>query len=171
MKPDDFDHVIDAAAREMVDRTPGRSLGRTVMRRVREEPASNRQRFVWVAAAASVVLLCGILAVVGLRRTPAPARPDVSAARSVVLAPSSAPAEIIPAPAPAAPHVAGPSGGGSRPVINHLVTNDSLAIEFIETAPIVVGEIELPPIENQPASVARIEIEELTIPPLTVSND
>ena len=52
----DVDRAIDEAAAAMMAREPGRALGYTVMARVRETAPASPRRFVWVSAAAGMLV-------------------------------------------------------------------------------------------------------------------
>ena len=179
MSEHDLDRLIDSAAEQMVARDPSDSLGARVLSRVRErqmEEGPRRRVFVWATAAASVALLCGTVAIL-ITRSPVPTQPASAPAQSIVLQPPAAPVDQgVPVPSPPspsqdrAPIVAAVAEPALRPM--RLPPPEvSSVIEPLEAEPIVLSAIEVPLLEQETHSIARIEIEALTIEPLTASND
>jgi hypothetical protein len=168
----DIDRAIDAAAAAMMTREPGRSLNSAVMARVREGEGarSSSRTFVWTAAAA--VIVCAAIAAALMYGAPLhmPALPQ---AHTLATAP---PASTVAAPSMVAdvamsvrrraaavesvmPRVALPPADMPRMV-------------FLDADSIAVAEIELPPLEpDSSASMEVLNIDQLTIEPLSASND
>ncbi len=172
MNNQECDRLIDRAAAQIVAREPGRALTRAVMASVREPEAPVPGRFIWATAAATAVL-CGAIAIAVVNRTPAPATQAPAPARPLVVqlaVVTAAPPVLRPETARARPAVAVTvANQRSSPVL--LPPNDVSAIDPLETEPISVSAIEVPPIENQTTSIADIGIGDLTIDPLAASND
>lgn len=168
----EIDRAIDTAARRMIGREPGRTLSHSVMARVREgvEPAPPR-RFMWMTAAAGIVL-CGAIAIGLMNRAASGVVPPPSAAQM----PFGVPPAIPDAPAANDRHVV-PARRAAAAMTTKVATSlqpplDYVSpIEPIETEPIVFSAIEVPRLEHETTAIAAIDIEALTIAPLTTSND
>ena len=166
----ELDRAIDAAAGAMVGREPSRSLGYSVMARVHEGRRSAPRRFVWMTAAASLVL-CGAIAIALMSRTSAIVFSPPQAARL----PVGEPAIVADAPVTIVSDLTStrrvvptaPSASRSRVAL----PVDVSPIDPIQTEPIVLSALELPPLEREFTSIDTIEIEPLTIEPLAASND
>lgn len=173
-----LDRAIDTVAEGMMAREPGRTLSFEVMTRVRGETRSAPARFVWITAAATFVLLCA-LAIVLLNRGPAavvPAPPSASpppplaAAQPLVIAVAPVPAVQEIAPRLRTIKVGASTARGVASTVQ-VPPNDDSAIEPIEMQPIVLSTIELPQLEREMTLIDTINVEALTIEPLTASND
>jgi hypothetical protein len=169
----ELDSAIDAAAGAMMAREPSRSLGYTVMARVRDEHAPAPRRFVWVTAAASLVV-CGAIAMTLISQTPAIIAPLPRAAELTVGQPPVLPSASVTIVAGAAPahrpiHIvrSTPSATTRAP----LPPSDVSSIEPIETDPIVLSSINVPQLERETTAVDALNVEPLTIEPLAASND
>jgi hypothetical protein len=168
----ELDRAIDAAAGRMMAREPGRALSHNVMARVREGAAPAPRRLVWIAAAASIVLcaaiatalMIGPAAVVPL--TPdAPSmafgQPDIA-----TLPPMTVALETPSAHRNARATIAARSTSPAPPP-----PSDVSPIAPIETEPIVLSTIDVPVLERDTAVIDVLNIEPLTIEPLSASND
>jgi len=169
----ELDRAIDTAAGRMMALEPGRALSYTVMARVRERHTPAPRRFVWIIATACLVL-CGAMAIVLMYRAPAtiiappPPRavvvgqPPVATSPPVRVAPeTAAPLRRIPR-APLAARVVSPVQ--LPPCIVSGITP-------IETEGIALSAIDVPGLEREAAVIDVLDIEPLTIEPLTASND
>lgn len=168
MNERDLDRAIDAAAGAMMTREPSRSLGYSVMARVREDHAPAPRRFAWVTAAASLVV-CGAIAMTLISQTPAPVAPLPRAVQLTVGQPpvmSSAPVLIV-TDAPPARRVSRAAHGAMR----ELPPSDASPIEPIQTEPIVLSAIDVPQLERETTAIDALNVEPLTIEPLAASND
>ena len=168
----ELDRGIDAAAGAMVAREPSRSLGYNVMARVREGTRSAPRRFVWMTAAASLVL-CGAIAIAVMSRTSAIVLSPPQAARLPIGEPPIVADGRATAVTDATPirRVPSTARGASRAQSRASVPIDVSPIDPIEAEPIVLSALELPPLEREFTSIDTIEIEPLTIEPLAASND
>jgi len=172
MNERELNRAIDAAAGAMVAREPGRSLGHSVMARVREGDAPAPRRLVWMTAAASLVL-CGAIAIAVMSRTSAIVLLPPQAARLPIGKPpivADVPVTIISdttSTRRVMPRAPGVSRAGARVAL----PIDVSPIDPIETEPIVLSALDLPPLEREITSIDTIEIEPLTIEPLAASND
>jgi len=171
----ELDRSIDVATQEMMAREPSRALGHNVMARVRGETRPLRTTFVWVTAAASLVVLCA-LAIALINRGPAALVPAPQSASPLVAA---QPPAVAAAPVPVVREMAParPAGNIRTPASSNVVSavqlppTDISPIEPIEAAPIALTAIDVPQLERETTSIATIDIEALTIEPLTASND
>ena len=168
----EIDRSIDVATQEMMAREPSRALGYNVMARVRDDAAPAPWRFVWMTAAATLVLLAAI-AIAVTSRTPVIIAPLPSAAQLPVKPPAVPNDPIIVAEAVPTrrtiPAVRGASSVRSRVP---LPLTDASPIEPIQTEPIVLSTIDVPRLEPEaPTLIEALEIDELTIEPLAASND
>ncbi len=156
----------------MMAREPGRALDYTVMARVRERNAPAPRRFVWVVATASLVL-CGAIAMALMYRAPATIIAPLPAARTVVV---GHPPVATPPPMMVAPE-APPRRIPRAPLAAHAVSpvqlppSDVSGITPIETEGIALSAIDVPVLEREAAVIDILDIEPLTIEPLTASND
>jgi hypothetical protein len=174
MNERELDRAIDAAAGAMMTREPSRSLGCTVMARVREDVKPSSYRRLWVTAAASV-LLCAAIAAGLMYRTP-PTIPSMPAAQPFVLA--APPVITEPAlmaanevrPAPVRRRDSASASERRAPAV--LLPVEISPIEPLEAEPIAVASIDVPRLQpDPPVSIKALEIDELTIEPLAASND
>jgi hypothetical protein len=183
MKGQGRDRIIDRAAAEMIGREPDRSLRQAVMARVRESRAAAPRRLAWAASAAAAIL-CGAIAIALMNREAVP----LVTGRDIQLPESTADAPVLVPPddrtylqspqAITGNEAARVSAAAiTRPAPKRMQTatlppNDVLAIiEPITADPLVLSSIEVPLLDNPPTAVERLEIEALTIEPLTASND
>jgi hypothetical protein len=169
----ELDRAIDAAAGAMVAREPSRSLGYSVMARVREGKGPAPRRFGWMTAAASFVLF-GAIAITVMSRTSVTLAPLPRAAQLVVgqppvtpRAPAAAVAEALPTRPVIREPLAASRAGRRAP----LPLNDVSPIEPIHTEPIVLSSIDVPQLERETTAIDTLTIEPLTIEPLAASND
>ena len=168
----ELDRAIDTAAGRMMAREPGRALSYMVMARVRERNTPMPRRLVWLLATASLVL-CGAIAIALMYRAPATIIAPPPAARTVVVGQplvATLPAVMV---APEAP----PRRIPRAPLAAHAVSSvqlppsDVSGITPIETEGIAVSAIDVPVLEREAAVIDILDIEPLTIEPLTASND
>jgi hypothetical protein len=176
MNETDLDRVIDRAAAEMIKRQPSPALRHAVMARIREPRRTAPRRLIWATVATSAIL-CGAIAIALMNRAPS----SSVAGRDARLTPNvMLPSAIVEPSVPGSGHVASvvesapPVARATprrapRPTV--VPTDLPSSIESLTPEPLVLPSIDLPPLENQAASVERIEMEELTIEPLTASND
>lgn len=171
MNEQDLDRIIDTAAAEMIAREPTRALRGAVMARVRESEPITPRRFVWAAGGLGAAA-CLVIALVVMESTPPPT--------VQVQAPAPAPLVMVEPPtvtdrqsAAALESVTLVAQSGLRRVQRPALAPNDLpsSIEPITAEPLVLPAIDLPPLENHAASVEQIEIDALTIEPLTASND
>ena len=170
MNQQDLDRIIDTATAEMIAGEPKRELRCAVMARVRESEPTVPRRLVW-AAGGLAAAACLVIALVVMEWPPSPAiqiqtpaRPDRMAEPPAATVEQSAAA--LKSATPVAQSVA------RRVQRLPLAPNDlPSTIEAITSEPLVLPSIDLPPLENQAAPVEQIEIDTLTIEPLTASND
>jgi hypothetical protein len=168
----ELDRAIDAAAGAMMTHEPSRSLGYSVMARVREGDAPAPRRLVWMTAAASLVL-CGAIAIAVTSRTPA----LVLSLPQAVRLPVGEPAIVADVPVTIVSDTASTrrviplAPGASRVGSRVALPIDVSPIDPIQTEAIVLSALELPPLEREFTSIDTIEIEPLTIEPLAASND
>lgn len=167
-----FDRLIDSAARQMVSHVPSRRLRGAVMARLREpEPVAPR-RLAWMTAtAAMVAVVLGAMVVALMNRSPALQSPP-PVASLVGRQPQTTRPLTVQTPPPAAdqkPMAVAVRRRSRVPV--WLPPNDVSAIEPLETEPIVMTAVEVPPLGSERTPIDHIEIEALTIEPLTASND
>jgi hypothetical protein len=169
----ELDRAIDMAAGRMMAHEPSRSLGNNVMARVREA-AAPAPRLRWVVAAASIVL-CAAIAIALMNRAPSAVIPPQPAARTVVAGqpPVATLSPMIVAPEAAAPPRRIPRAPLAAHVISplQLPPGDESGIPPIETEGIALSAIDVPVLEREAAVIDILEIEPLTIEPLTASND
>lgn len=182
MSEQDLDRIIDSATADMIGREPSRTLRHKVMARVRESAAPAPRRFIWATAAATAIL-CAVIAIALMNRTFAPLAPDrdVRLNPDVTVSPEAISPRALVEPPAQVDRQPGRALESSAPVARRAAPpvpkpafpfNDLLSsIEPIAAEPLVLPLIDLPPLENQAASVEGIEIEALTIEPLTASND
>jgi hypothetical protein len=170
----ELDRAIDTAAGRMMALEPGRALSYTVMARVRERHTPAPRRFVWIIATASLVL-CGALTIALMYRAPATIMAPPPAARTVVV---GQPPVAIPHPMLVAPETAAPPRRIPRaPLAARVVSPVQLppgivsGITPIETEGIALSAIDVPGLEREAAVIDILDIEPLTIEPLTASND
>jgi hypothetical protein len=168
MNEQDLDRVIDSAAADLIGREPTYTLRHKVMARVRESELTAPRRFVWttagLAAAAGLVF-----ALVMLERTPAPMVQNAAPVGPTIAERPTATVDRSVPELESAPQAALPVARRRVPL--RLPPDDPSPIEAITTEPVVLPSIDLPPLENQAAFVEGLEIEALTIEPLTASND
>jgi hypothetical protein len=177
MNETELDRMIDTAAAEMIERKPSRTLRHAVMARIREPRRPAPRRLIW-AGGAAVAILGGALAIPLIHRAGAPSVADRSAGLPPIFT-ADAPAVITQVtppdrqPAPSLETAAPISRSASRRVRGPAFSSDDLAssVEPITADPVVLPSIDLLPLESQAASVEQLEIEALTIEPLTASND
>lgn len=175
MNSQDLDELIDAAARDMALREPGRSLGHDVMARVRGRVEPAPWRVGWIVSA-TAALICAVIVVTMWNRVPAPAREPQ--------APPTATAEVRVAVPPAVnPRAVAPESSAAEtrePVRRSLAFAAEAAIleaplmsslEPLTTDPIVLLPLDVPPLETGPATIQDIDIGDITIEPLAASND
>jgi len=171
MTEQDLDRVIDTAAAEMIAREPSRALHHSVMARVRESDRPAPRRFIW--ATAGLAAAAGfVIALVIAERTPAPTIQTAAPARPTIVEPPAATVnQRVPALESAAPAAQLVVRRVRRPA-SALAPNDlPSSIEPLTAEALVLTSIDPPPLENQAASVEQIEVDALTIEPLTASND
>ncbi len=172
MKPqdEDLDSLIDTAARGMVSREPGRAFTYGVMARVGERGPRVRGRLVWAAGTAVAAALCAVTAIVVVNRTPLPSPNETRAVELDIIrggVERELPPAAEPVPAPPRPRVA-------RSIVTQppaMLAEPAPAIEPLVPEPIALSPIDVMPLEHPPAAIDVIEIDDLTIPLLTVSND
>lgn len=152
----------------MVGGEPDPALSYAVMRRIRENRPAYPRWLLWSPVVASLVVFFGVAAFFTMDRTSAPPATSSSSGLSIVLESTAPQSDQGVAPAAPVTHAA-VRNRRSQPVGIHVDTTS--VFDSIEPEPLVVPGIELPPLENQTASVERLEIEALTIAPLTGSND
>jgi hypothetical protein len=168
MREQDLDRIIDSASAEMIGREPSRALRHKVMARVRESHPPGPRKFVWVTAGLSAAA-CLIFALVMMERTPTPLVQNTPRARpTIVERPTARIDETVP--------TLEPASQAAPPVTRRRVPltfppDDPSTIEALTTDSLVLGPIELPPLENQATTIDLLEIEALIIEPLTASND
>jgi hypothetical protein len=168
MNEQELDHIIDTATADMIEREPSAALRHKVMARVRTSEATAPRRFVW-ATSGLAVAACVVFALVMMERTPPPLVQSAPVARPVVVErPTAASDQTDPLLEPAS-QAALPVARRRAPI--RLPPDDLSTIEAITSDSLAVAPIELPPLGNQAASVEGLEIEALTIEPLTASND
>jgi hypothetical protein len=171
MKEKDSDRLIDTSARQMVARDPSRGLASVVMASVLEVGAPAPRRFVWATAGAAAVL-CGVIAVAVMSRTSAPTLQPTPPPPAVAQAPVVTAAAPVNPPAPASVRPPAPKAVARRSVrLPQPPPADFSTIEPLEMEPIVILEIDVPPIPREDVSIEVIDIEPLTIEPLAASND
>lgn len=170
----ELDRAIDTAAGSMMALEPGRALSYTVMARVRARNAPAPRRFVWVMATASLVL-CGAIAVALMSRAPATIMAPPPAARTVVVGqpPVASPHPVLVAPETAARPRRIPRAPLAARVVSPVQLPPSIVsgITPIETEGIALSAIDVPGLEREAAVIDILDIEPLTIEPLTASND
>jgi len=168
----ELDRAIDAAAGAMMTREPSRSLGYSVMARVRQGKAPASRRFAWIAATASLVV-CGAIAIALIDRTSAPVAPLPRAAQLPVSQPPVLPDAPVALVTDATPtrRIIPRARDASRVPPPVSLPIDASPIEPIQTESIVLSALELPPLEREFTSIETIEIAPLTIEPLAASND
>lgn len=174
----DLDRAIDEAAASMMAREPSRALGYAVMARVRETMPASPRRFVWVSAAAGM-LVCAAIAFVMMSGAPV-AIPRLPAPQPMAVA--ELPAVAAPSTAMVAPDTNAPPRSVRALIATRAISRaplppaDVLAIEPLEMQPlemqpIVLAAIDVPQLERETTSIESISIEPLTIEPLAASND
>jgi hypothetical protein len=169
MNEREIDRAIDAAAGAMMTREPSRSLGYTVMARVRDDRASAPRRFVWVLAAASVVV-CGAIAMALISGAPPTMASLPRGVQLTVGQPAAIPnasIALVTEPTPARPAIHAPRVATRAP----LPRIDVSPIEAIQTDPIVLSSLEVPQLERETTAIDALNVEPLTIEPLATSND
>jgi len=170
----ELDRAIDTAAGRMMAHEPSRSLGYNVMARVREGAAPAPRRLRWVAATVSIVL-CAAITMALMYRAPGTIIPLPPAARTVVVGqpPVATPPPMMVAPETAAPPRRIPRAPRAARVVSpvQLPPSDASGITPIETEGIALSAIEVPVLEREAAVIDVLDIEPLTIEPLTASND
>jgi hypothetical protein len=190
MNDRDLDRIIDTATADIIRRKqPSRTLRHDVLARVREPNAPAPRRHVW-ATAAAIAVVCAAIAVALMNR----AAPTRIGEGSVRLKPdATTPVELkTDTKAGNAADSANDKVGGTRlqsdvermsrrpgaiAVTRRLAAvtfppNDlPFSIEPIAAAPLELPSIGVTPLEQQAASVEGLEIEQITIEPLTASND
>jgi hypothetical protein len=168
MNERELERAIDAAARAMMAREPGRSLGYTVMARVRDEHAPERRPYVWATAAASLVV-GGAIAMTLVRETPTTLPLLPRAAQLTVGQPAVIPnASIALTAATPRPAIHVVRGVDTRAPVS---IGDVSPIEPIQTVPIVLSSIDVPQLERETTAIDALNVEPLTIEPLAASND
>jgi hypothetical protein len=173
----ELDRAIDTAAGMMMAREPRRALSYNVMARVRENVEPAQRKFVWMTAAA-VVVLCASIAIALMSGAPATAVPPPRAADLPLAQPPVARLPMV-ADAPVAvtrempPSRRSVSARIATKVVvpMSLLPDDTSAIEPIQTEPIVLTAIDVPQLEREATSIETLNIEPLTIEPLAASND
>ena len=170
----ELDRAIDTAAEGMIAHEPSRSLGYNVMARVFEGAAPAPRRLRWVVATVSIVL-CAAIAIALMYRAPATIIAPLPDARTVVVGqpPVATPPPVMVAPETAAPARRIPRAPLASRVVSpaQLPPSDASGITPIETEGIALSAIEVPVLEREAAVIDILEIEPLTIEPLTASND
>lgn len=169
----ELDRAIDTAAGRIMAHEPSRSLRSNVMARVREGAAPAPRRLRWVVATVSIVL-CAAIAIALMYRAPATIIAPLPAARTVVVgqSPVAAPPPMV-APETAAPARRIPRAPLAARVVSpaQLPPRDASGITPIETEGITLSAIDVPVLEREAAVIDILDIEPLTIEPLTASND
>jgi hypothetical protein len=172
----DLDELIDAAARQMVSGEPSRSFTYDVIARVRGRVEPAPRRFVWVAAFASAVVLCVAAAVVMVNQPAAPVPASRTQRTAVGETPRIDP-QIAPQPA-AVPTVSQAqsqrrvrrsTASVTRPRVVGVPATPG--IELLATESIAVSTLDILPLETEAMAIDGIEIKDITIAPLTASND
>lgn len=167
----DLDRAIDAAADAIMRREPNRSLGAAVMARVREGEAPAPRRFVWVTAAASIVL-CAAIAVALMSRAPSGApvprelRLEIGRPPVRPRVPESIVAETVPTRS-----VTREVRLATRVATRMPLPKSDSPIEPIHTDPIMLPSIDVPQLDRESTAIDTLTIEPLTIEPLATSND
>jgi hypothetical protein len=176
MNETDLDRLIDRAAAELIEWQPSRALRHVVSARIREPRRQARPRLLW-GSAAMAAILCATLAIALMNRAPkssvagrdARLTPNVTSPSAMVEPSVPGDGQVASAVEPAPPVARATPRRAPRPTV--VPTDLPSSIESLTPEPLVMPSIDLPPLESQAASVERIEMEELTIEPLTASND
>ena len=178
MIDEDFDCLIDRAARELVSHEAPRSLRGAVMSRVREPQAAASRPFVWATAAVALVLCSAIAITISKRDETSPAHVRDAQAPTVQQSVQSEPSVLAKpiddkpvretrmvrgSARPPAPLTR--TAGSSRTQLDL----EMAAIPFLETEPIVMTVMEVSPLETETTAMTQIDIAPLTIEPLTVA--
>jgi hypothetical protein len=190
MNDRDLDRAIDTAARQMVQCNPSRSLGDAVMSRAVEGSHRPRWSFVVgsgshrIASATAAVVACAVLLTVVLNRAPEPASGIDSPDQTVVVTPPSAdlvvdePLQHQPVPAESKASVERPRNvvrtitqvprtpALYEPPDDAFAEEASIVFESIAPAAIVVPRLQI-----EAGSVDKIQIEPISVEPLTAAND
>jgi hypothetical protein len=162
---DDLDRVIDAAARTMISREPGRQLSYRVMSRVRAGSESPRRR-VWTLAVSGGAVACVLAAVWVLNRTAAPTDERMALQARTFLQ------QLVPPPvldAGSPPRIIRSSVKTSRALESQL--DPVPLVQPLQMETIVLSAIDVPAIEPTPTAIEAIELATLTIEPLATSNE
>lgn len=173
MSDRDLDRPIDAAARQLIAREPGRALTHAVMARVREDEKPRLQRLAWIAAPAGM-LVCAAIAITILNRLPQ-TLPAVAAPPPLAI---GQPLTALEPPIVLA-HVMVPSRRNRSVVSSRAIASNTAAVPRdvspiapIDAEPITVAAIHVPRLESfAPVSIEALNIEQLTVEPLAASND
>ena len=167
----EIDRAIDAASQDMMAREPSRALSYNVMAQVRGNAGPAPGRFVWMTAAATLVLF-GAIAIAVTSRAPMIVAPLPPAAQLPVSQPAAVPNDpVIVAEAMLTRRIIPTVRGASVRSRVPLPLTDVSPIEPIQTEPIVLSAIDVPQLERDATSIDTLNIEPLTIEPLTASND
>jgi hypothetical protein len=167
----ELDRAIDVAGETLMAREPSRALSHRVMARVRGSAAPAPRRFVWVAAAVTVVLV-SVIATAVISQMPL-ATPSLPGSRPLTVGqPAVAPERRLAVLGQETPrrmaHVRVQRRTlGPAPFL----PADVSPIEPIETQPIAMTAIDVPQLERETTLIDAITIEPLTIEPLSASND
>ena len=177
MNERDLERIIDTATVDLVKRQPSGALRHAVMVRVRRPQAPTPSRFVWATSAVAATLCAAIAIALIIRAGSSPIgddrvrlKPDATA-RNVELKPDPDVTSSVPdvERAPGRADARRPTRR-ARPMT--FPPNDLLSsIEPIVAEPLQLPSIYLEPLENQGTPVEALNIEALTIEPLTATND
>jgi hypothetical protein len=162
---DQFDRLIDEAARGMVQREPSDALTRAVMDQVTTTRSmrGRRGRLIWGSLAAAVVLVACVVALIPLNN------PKENVPKVALRAPS--PIEVRREPAPSDSRPASIAQTRRLPAVipRKVVAAEDAGAEGFES--LVPAPLETPPLETTSIPLERIQIAPLVIEPLSASND
>jgi hypothetical protein len=180
MNERDIERIIDRATADLVRHQPSGALRRSVMARVRGPQAPTPRRFVWATGVVMAMLCAAIAIALIIRAGSDPVGDDIvrltpdatATARNIELSPDPSLGGVRLQPTGG---VRGQPGRQSAPPGARPTTfppNDLLSsIEPVVAEPLQLPSIDVAPLENQGTPVEALNIEALTIEPLTASND